>query len=71
MLYDDEQIDVSVFDSILEPLLSQSVLYFLDDNVVGIVGEIKEEPQRQHTDSLILGGKFLESLGQGPLLPTF
>lgn len=59
MTSDEEEVDVTVADSFLKPVLLNSLFDLHDLNIVCGVGEIKDEAKCKDPDSLILGREFL------------
>ena len=64
MTGDEEEVDVTIADGFLKPVLLNGLFDFDDSNIVCGIGEIKDEAKSQDPDSLILGREFLVALRQ-------
>lgn len=68
---DEEEIDFSVADGVLEPWFLDGVGDFFDNGVVAIACEVEEETEGQDADALVFGGEFFVARGERALLACF
>ena len=62
MTDDEEEVDLSVSDSLLKPFLFDCIFHLLYHRVVRIARKVKKESERKNTDPLVLRDKLLVSL---------
>jgi len=68
---DEEEVDFSVVDGVLEPWFLDGVGDFFDNGVVAIACEVEEETEGQDADALIFGGEFFAARGERALFACF
>jgi len=64
MAEDEDKIDLSVTNSLLEPVLLYCVFDCMNDSVVSVAGEVEYETESKNTNALVLCCEFLESLSE-------